>query len=155
MSESTQQLIADLQTRGIRLLADGGRLILDAPKGALEPQELERIRANKPGLLAHLHAEQEAADIGRVARADGWKPLPPALHPAYSLLTTCRRYGVALRIDPENGDLVVGKAGAKADEPTQPWVVLVRELEAHVEAVATLVEAGWTLRAEFPKEAAA
>ncbi len=55
----------------------------------------------------------------------------------------------------DDGNLVVGKAGAKADEPTQPWVDLARELEAHVEAVARLVESGWTLTAGFPKEAAA
>jgi hypothetical protein len=55
----------------------------------------------------------------------------------------------------DDGNLVVGKAGAKADEPTQPWVDLARELEAHVEAVARLVESGWTLTAGFPKEAGA
>ncbi len=54
MSESAQQLIADLENRGIRLLADGGRLILDAPKGALTPQEVERIRAHKAGIMALL-----------------------------------------------------------------------------------------------------
>ena len=55
-----------------------------------------------------------------------------------------------LRID-ETGDLVVGKA----DEPTQPWPDLLVELEAHLEPVARLVEAGWTLKAGFPNTAAA
>jgi len=59
-----------------------------------------------------------------------------------------------LRID-ETGDLVVGKAGGKADEPTQPWPDLLAELEAHLEPVARLVEAGWTLKAGFPNTAAA
>jgi hypothetical protein len=45
--------------------------------------------------------------------------------------------------------LVVGRAGAKADEPSQPWPSLIRAIEAHLEAVARLVEAGWTVRAEF------
>jgi hypothetical protein len=42
--------------------------------------------------------------------------------------------------------LVVGKAGAKADEPTQPWWELWAEIEANLEAVAGLVESGWWLR---------
>jgi TubC N-terminal docking domain len=44
------------------------------------------------------HAEREEAEIDRLASIDGWRRL---------LATT--------------GDLLVGRAGAKADEPTQPW----------------------------------
>jgi hypothetical protein len=62
---------------------------------------------------------------------------------------------VAIRIDPVTSDLVVGKTGAKAEESTQPWPSLLHTLETHLEAVARLVESGWTLRAEFPKDAAA
>ena len=80
--------------------------------------------------------------------------LPEPGHPAYSILETSKRYGVALRID-ENGDLVVGKAGARADEPTQPWPELLAQIEAQLESVARLVEAGWTLKAGFPKQGAA
>jgi hypothetical protein len=61
---------------------------------------------------------------------------------------------VALRID-ENGALLVGKAGAKADEPSQPWPSLIMALEAHLDDVTALVKAGWTLKAGFPKETAA
>jgi hypothetical protein len=35
------------------------------------------------------------------------------------MIETCKRYSVVLRTDPATGDLVVGKAGVKADEPTQ------------------------------------
>jgi RNA polymerase subunit RPABC4/transcription elongation factor Spt4 len=69
---------------------------------------------------------------------------------AYSIIAACRRYGVALRIDPD-GTLVVGKAGAGADQPTQPWPSLLIAIEAHLEAVASLVEGGWHLRADFPQ----
>jgi uncharacterized Zn finger protein (UPF0148 family) len=69
---------------------------------------------------------------------------------AYSIIATCRRYGVALRIDPD-GALIVGKAGARAEEPTQPWPSLIHEIEAHIDAVASLVEGGWNLRADFPQ----
>jgi hypothetical protein len=100
-----------------------------------------------------LPPEQDEREIDRLAVTDGWKPLPPAEHPAYSIVETCQRYGVALRIN-EAGDLVVGKAGAKADEPSQPWRALLAEIEANLEAVARLVESGWHLRANFPKATA-
>ncbi|MGC1969235.1 MAG: hypothetical protein WA673_22435, partial [Candidatus Acidiferrales bacterium] len=48
-------------------------------------------------------------------------------------------------IDRKTGDLVVGRAGAQADEPTQPWPPLLVAIEAHLEAVAALVKAGWTV----------
>jgi hypothetical protein len=92
------------------------------------------------------HIEREEAEIERLASIDGWR-----LPPAHTLVATCQRYGVALRIDATTGDLVVGKAGAKAHEPTQPWPSLLIAIEAHLEAVASLVEGGWTLRADFPQ----
>jgi hypothetical protein len=69
------------------------------------------------------------------------------------MLETWCEHGAALRID-ENGDLVVVKANAKGDEATQPWRTLLAEIEANLEAVARLVEAGWDLRADIPKGAA-
>jgi len=73
MNEPAQQMIADLETRGVRLLADGGRLILDAPKGALTLQEVTRIRAAKPELLALLASTAGGPPILREIAA-----LPPA-----------------------------------------------------------------------------
>jgi hypothetical protein len=148
------EIVAELRARGVRAepLPHGGiRLV---PIRLINPDLFSRIYQHKAELLASLHGRKEAAEIEPLARSYGRTPLPPTSHPAYSILETCQRAGVALRIDPENGDLVVGKAGANVDEPTQPWADLVRKLEAHVEVVATLVEAGWTLRTEFPKEAA-
>lgn len=120
---------------GITLAAQGDT-ITARPKGATPPELAQAIRAHKRELLAHLQ-----------------RPLPPAGHPAYSILETCRAHGVALRIDQE-GDLVVGSAGAKAGEPTQPWPLLLVALEANLEPVARLVESGWTLKASFPEEGA-
>ncbi len=153
-SEATE-ILAELRARGIRIqpAATRGNLWLE-PKRAVDPLLLEKVRQHKAELLAHIRSEQKPTETDCLAHGDGPTPLPPTGHPAYSILDTCQRAGVALRIDPENGDLVVGKAGAKADEPTQPWVDLVRELEAHVEAVARLVESGWTLKAEFRRHAA-
>jgi hypothetical protein len=92
------------------------------------------------------HIEREETEIDRLASIDGWR-----LRSAHRIIATCQRYGVALRIDATTGDLVVGKAGAEADQPTQPWPSLLIAIEAHLEAVASLVEGGWTLRADFPQ----
>ena len=87
-------------------------------------------------LCAPCHDEREEAEINRVASPDGWKPLPPA----HSIIAACRRYGVALRIDASTGDLMVGKAGAKAEKPTQPWPSLPIAIQAYLDVVASLVE---------------
>jgi len=48
-------IVRALEARGIRLeLGDGGRLVVDAPKGALDPEEIERLRAAKPAIIAAL-----------------------------------------------------------------------------------------------------
>ncbi len=147
-------LLAELQARGIRfeLWPRGG--VRFVPARLIDPPLLDRIRAHKTELLARLHAERREAEIDRLARADGWAPPPPAGAPAYSIIDTCHRYGVALRID-QNGDLVVGKAGARAGQPSHPWPSLLQAIEAHIEAVALLVKVGWTMRSEFPKQVAA
>ena len=146
---------------GITLAAEAG-CVVARPKGATPPNLAQAIRDNKPQLLALLARrhpepydlrEREEDQIERFARADGWESLPEPGAPAYSIVESCREDGVALRID-ESGDLVVGKAGAKADEPTQPWPELLARIEAHLEAVAWLVEAGWKLKAGFPKQPA-
>jgi hypothetical protein len=166
------EVLGELRSRGIRVEPrPTGNLYL-APKNRLTRELVERVRAHKAemlvllragqehatdkalALLATLRAQAKEAEIDRLPRADSWKALPPAGAPAYSILETCQRYGVALRID-KAGDLVVGKCGAKADEPSQPWPELLAEIEAHLEAVARLVEAGWTLKAGFPSTQAA
>jgi hypothetical protein len=120
----------------------------------LDAERREADRQAKRGYdfdpSAPSHIEREEAEIDRLARGDGWQP-----NPAESIVATCQRYGVALRIDATTGDLVVGKAGGKADEPTQPWPSLLIAIEAHLQAVAALVEGGWNLRAEFPERGAA
>ena len=146
-------LLSDFRSRGIALIPNGENLTVE-PASRLTNEDRAAIRAAKSELLIVLRTEHEHAEIDRLARSNDWRPPPEPGHPAYSILETCQRYGVALRIDPATGDLVVGKAGARAEEPTQPWPSLLHALETHLEAVARLVESGWTLTAEFPKEAA-
>jgi hypothetical protein len=106
--------------------------------------------------IARLNAERREVDrqAGRGYDFDSTAPshigFMMASNPAYSIIADCRRHGVALRID-RDGALVVGKAGAKAEEPTQPWPGLLVAIEANLETVAELVAAGWTLEAEFPQ----
>lgn len=147
-----QALLAEATRRGIELYREGCAIRYRGPKTALVDLK-PKLAACKGELLTLLPVGREAAEIDRLAR-DGCRPLPESGHPAYSILETCRRYGVALRID-NAGNLVVGKVGAKADEPTQPQPSLITALEAHYDAVRDLVSSGWTLKAEFSKSATA
>ncbi len=48
-------IVRELEARGVRLeLGDSGRLVVDAPKGALDPEEIERLRSAKSAILALL-----------------------------------------------------------------------------------------------------
>jgi hypothetical protein len=137
---NARSILTEFNRRGIELRAVGNKLIAK-PLSAVTPELRESVRQHKAEILSALAskpADQAAAPS-----------------PVYSILETCHRYGVALRIDPENGDLLVGKAGARGDEPTQPWRELLAQIEAHLESVARLVESGWTLKADFPKTGAA
>lgn len=177
------EIVTELRALGIRAESRGNGGVRLVPARVIDPRLRERIIAHKKEVIARLRAEQEQAETARIARLDAERreadrlakrgydfdenapshaeylartndPLADLGHPAYSIITTCRRYGVALRIDPETGDLVVGRTGAKADEPSQPWPSLIQAVEGHLEAVARLVEAGWSLRADFPTEVA-
>ena len=123
------------------------------------PEVVERVKSGaEVEWIVELDAERHKADR-QAKRGYDFDPtapshadyLPEPGHPAYAIISACQRYGVALGIDATTGDLVVGKAGAKADDPTQPWASLLISIEAHLEAVARLVAAGWTLRADFPQ----
>jgi hypothetical protein len=171
---TAQALIDNLTRRGIRLIAEPPRLTVE-PASKLTDDDRALIRAHKVELLSHLVARVAQCDAERREAArqasrgydfDCSAPshaeyvertgqLCACQTPANTIVATCRRYGVVLHIDATTGELVVGKAGAKADEPTQPWPSLLIAIEAHLEAVATQVASGWNLRAEFPERGAA
>ena len=50
---------------------------------------------------------------------------------------------------------MVSKADRQPDELTRNWPSLFMALEAHFDDVVALVEAGWTVKAGFPKDTAA
>jgi len=130
------------------LLAVGNKLRVDAPAGVLTPELRIMLIARKVELLSSLIARQcEAHGADLAAHLSEHVPgllNEPERHvsSAESIVATSQRRGVALRIDEATGDLIVGKVGARADEPSQPWPSLMRAIEAHLESVAALVRSG-------------
>jgi hypothetical protein len=144
---TAQALLAEAARRGIALYPDGHDIRYRGPKTALAIPKPE-FAARKGELLTLLSAEWSKVKIAP-AGGDGRDSLLDPGDPAYSILATCQRYGVAIRLDSPTGDLVIGQTGATAEESTQPWSSLIMALEAHLEPVAALVRAGWTLKAEM------
>jgi hypothetical protein len=103
-------LIADLQARGIRLIPNPPKLAVE-PASKLTDDDCAAIRAHKAELLRLL---------------TGAHPVTPK----ESLIGTCRKYGVALTVDP-NGTLVIDYARA--------WPTLLQALAAHADAIAALL----------------
>ena len=50
-------LLADLQKRGVEVVADGKLLRCRGPRGALTPTDVENLKANKAEILAELGRE--------------------------------------------------------------------------------------------------
>jgi len=71
---ATIDLLRELEALGVELRKDGGRLVCNAPKGALTPELAERIREHKPDLLSHLSTRTRAGDS--ILRAPRSRPLP-------------------------------------------------------------------------------
>jgi len=74
---SIADLLADLLDRGIRLRVDDGRLLSDAPKGALTPELIAQIRERKPEIVAFLSAADDspAGALPPIPRIDRSAPL--------------------------------------------------------------------------------
>jgi len=51
---TARELLTTLQAEGVRVTVKGDRLVLDSPKGVLEPDRIEQVRALKSELLALL-----------------------------------------------------------------------------------------------------
>jgi hypothetical protein len=165
--QTAEVLITDLWRRGVQIESKGDRLSV-RPLSRLSESDTHAIRALKGELLALLndpyararavarHCEANGVDLSTflsehpdLIRDEVSAQERRARTPAESIVAACRKNGVALRIDPETGDLVVGRAGAGGDAPTQPWPSLLLAIEAHLDAVITLVKAGWTLSQPF------
>lgn len=64
-------LVASLNRKGIYLTADGERLRVNAPRGALTEVEVGLIRAQKPAILAYL---SEGTSAGAEGLSERWGP---------------------------------------------------------------------------------
>jgi TubC N-terminal docking domain len=154
------EVLSEIQRRGVTLLVRDGKLIA-RPISAVPPDLAERARQHRAEIIRLLHCPPDPETVrsagleaDRNARdrlpkrgydndpsAPGhseyldWIALRDRLEPARSLIRTCREYGVGLRLEPD-GTLVVESNG-------RAWRSLVRAIEAHVDAVAQLIEARW------------
>ena len=61
---SVQDLVRDLERRGVVLEVDGDALTMRAPKGALVERDRERLRARKAEILAWLKGDDDAGNPG-------------------------------------------------------------------------------------------
>jgi hypothetical protein len=73
-------LYHNMKRRGVRLEADGGRLLVDAPAGELTGGDRAALAEVKPALLTFLTEEEEPRTDGR--RFDA----RPSKHPGYTSL---------------------------------------------------------------------
>jgi hypothetical protein len=106
---------------GIRLSAERG-VIAARPKGATPSDLADAIKANRDALLAHLRA-----------RAQGPDERQNDCSPAKSLIDTCRKYGVGLRLD-EGGDAIVLE-----NYDAERWPSLLMAITAHAQEIAALL----------------
>lgn len=61
--------LSDLLEMGIAASLDGnGRLLIDAPKGVLTTDLIERIRHHKPGLIAAIGGARDLCEVGELHR---------------------------------------------------------------------------------------
>jgi non-ribosomal peptide synthetase component F/acyl carrier protein len=88
-------LMQDLRDRGIRLRADGDRLVVKAPAGALTPELTDRMRVHKEALLSLLR------EVGAAAGGAAAESLCGMADPAAPQLAHAqRRFWHLQRMDP-------------------------------------------------------
>jgi hypothetical protein len=66
-------LLAETRAYGIQLVAEGGRLRIGAPEGALSPALRAKIIANKPEILALLRGETEDSATAYERDVRAWR----------------------------------------------------------------------------------
>lgn len=72
---TARDLLAALRVDGVCITANGDRLTLDAPKGLLTPEQLDQVRALKPGLLALLAKPEPGPEPVSVAASASPAPV--------------------------------------------------------------------------------
>lgn len=160
------ELLTEAREQGVELWVEENQVRYRA-RDPLPAQLRAQLTAHKAELLPVLldkydraraiarHCDATRTDLAThiAEHADLLKEPTVQSSPAESLVGTCQRFGVLLRIDPD-GTLVVNCEKA-VGLTSSDWNALRRSLEAHTEAVAALVRSGWALHANFPEQVAA
>lgn len=84
-------------------LAPDGNLLLDAPRGAVTPELLGRIRESKPELIAEIHALNEEHEIAKTWRvfAPGREPFGLICVQGTTREALLERYPRGTRVEPQ------------------------------------------------------
>lgn len=64
---NAQEILTDLQSRGVEITADGDKLRIRAPRGTITPEFRERLAASKPDIIAAL-AMPARPELERICR---------------------------------------------------------------------------------------
>jgi amino acid adenylation domain-containing protein len=74
--EAISSLLRELQVKDIRLQLDGGKLRLNAPKGAVDDQLIKLITSHREGLIARLQSDINASGAGTISHVPRNGQLP-------------------------------------------------------------------------------
>ena len=56
-----ERLLSELRQQGVRIRADGDRVLCDAPPNVMTPELVEQLREHKDQIIAFLNKEATAA----------------------------------------------------------------------------------------------
>ena len=66
MSAMASQLLDEFRKKNVRLWVDGGKLMVDAPKGSLGSEELSRLRENRSAIIELIERARGDANGDRI-----------------------------------------------------------------------------------------
>jgi prophage tail gpP-like protein len=107
---SPAEILAALAAQNVQVTVAGDKLKLRAPD-RIAPELVAQVRHHKQKIIAVLAPPAPAPLTDTPEREAIESPTLAVGHPAYSIITTCQRFGVALTID-SDGNLIIGRAGA-------------------------------------------
>jgi hypothetical protein len=143
-------LLTELEQRGITVepLPDGNLYVF--PRDVLAPELRERLKAEKPALIAYLRTRELALEAERqglglvqyIAQPgpDIQDTSGPVISTADAILATCRQLGIVIHLN--DGGLVISRSDPSGKEPGIPCF-LARAVARHFgEIVAQLRHSG-------------
>ena len=104
-------ILRELRAEGVAVRAEGGELVVRAPRGVVTPKLRARLVTAKPELLATLRAEQAEDDAAYAARVLAWER-------GY-VTAVARAYGHAEEVIARACEALVERRGAFRVTPTR------------------------------------